>query len=158
MALVYLGMHLAPLTLFWTGLTVREGMTWLVVGLVLLNVRGLCMSAGYHRYFGHRSFKMNRCLQFLCAVGGCTALRGRTALVGQFTPPPSPVRRPAGGRSFAGDEPPHSSTRSPCPANERPPAGRRTGGWWRCNWPTRAVRRATRATADGQRNCRQRFI
>ena len=76
MVLVYLAMHLAPLTLFWTEWTVGKGLIWLVVGLVLLNVRGLCMSAGYHRYFGHRSFKMSRWLQFLVALGGCTALRG----------------------------------------------------------------------------------
>jgi stearoyl-CoA desaturase (delta-9 desaturase) len=76
MALVYLGTHLAPLTLFWTGVAFREGLVWLGVCLALLTLRGLCMSAGYHRYFGHRSFKTSRLLQFLLAVGGCTALRG----------------------------------------------------------------------------------
>src|SRR5262249_15499384 len=68
MALVYLGTHLAPLTLFWTGVSFREGLVWLGVCLALLTLRGLCMSAGYHRYFSHRSFKTSRLLQFLLAV------------------------------------------------------------------------------------------
>jgi stearoyl-CoA desaturase (delta-9 desaturase) len=65
-------MHVLPLTLFWTGWP-RGG---LVLCLALLYVRGLCMSAGYHRYFSHRSYKTHRWFQFLLAFGGCTALRG----------------------------------------------------------------------------------
>jgi stearoyl-CoA desaturase (delta-9 desaturase) len=76
MGLVYLTMHVLPLTAFWYGVTPLEGAVCLVLCLALMQVRGFCMSAGYHRYLGHRSFKTSRLLQFLFAVGGCTTLRG----------------------------------------------------------------------------------
>ncbi len=76
MVLVYLAMHVLPFTVFWTGVTLLEGCVGLLVCLVLMQVRGFCMSAGYHRYFGHRSFKTSRVMQFLLAAGGCTTLRG----------------------------------------------------------------------------------
>jgi stearoyl-CoA desaturase (delta-9 desaturase) len=76
MVLVYLAMHLLPLTVLWTGPTLYEGGLCLLLALVLLQVRGFCMSAGYHRYFAHRSFKTTRLLQFLLAAGGCATLRG----------------------------------------------------------------------------------
>jgi stearoyl-CoA desaturase (delta-9 desaturase) len=73
---VWLAMHLLPLTVLWTGLTLWEGALGALVCLVLMNVRGFCMSAGYHRYLAHRSFKTSRLVRFLLAVGGCTTLRG----------------------------------------------------------------------------------
>jgi stearoyl-CoA desaturase (Delta-9 desaturase) len=76
MALVYLAMHVLPLTVFWTDVTLPEVTLGLLLCFVLLQVRGFCMSAGYHRYFAHRSFKTSRLLQLLLAIGGCTVLRG----------------------------------------------------------------------------------
>jgi stearoyl-CoA desaturase (delta-9 desaturase) len=69
---VYIVIHLLPFLAFWTGVTWIDA----ILCLVLLQVRGLCMSAGYHRYFAHRSFKTSRLFQFLLAAGGCSALRG----------------------------------------------------------------------------------
>jgi stearoyl-CoA desaturase (delta-9 desaturase) len=34
-----------------------------------------CITAGYHRYFSHRSYKMNRFFQFMMALGGTTAIQ-----------------------------------------------------------------------------------
>jgi stearoyl-CoA desaturase (delta-9 desaturase) len=76
MLLVYLAMHVLPFTVFWTGVTLLEGCLGLLLCLVLMQLRGFCMSAGYHRYFAHRSFKTSRIMQFLLAAGGCTTLRG----------------------------------------------------------------------------------
>jgi stearoyl-CoA desaturase (Delta-9 desaturase) len=40
-------------------------------------VRSFCVSAGYHRYFAHRSFKTSRFFQFVLAfVGGMAVMRG----------------------------------------------------------------------------------
>src|SRR5438270_10519680 len=72
MAVVYLLLHLLPVTVLWTGVGVTDG----VLCVALLLVRGFCMSAGYHRYFAHRSYKTGRAFRFLLALGGCTALRG----------------------------------------------------------------------------------
>jgi stearoyl-CoA desaturase (delta-9 desaturase) len=63
--------HAVPLgalfvTVTWT--------SWLLCG-VLYAVRMFCITAGYHRYFSHRSYKMNRFFQFLMAFGGTTALQ-----------------------------------------------------------------------------------
>jgi stearoyl-CoA desaturase (delta-9 desaturase) len=76
MALVHLTVHLLPFTLLWTGLSLLDVVWCLLLCIVLMQVRGFCMSAGYHRYFAHRSFKTSRCMQFLLAAGGCTTLRG----------------------------------------------------------------------------------
>lgn len=61
--------HLAPLGLFWTGVSARE---WMVC-IALYFVRMFFITAVYHRYFSHRSYKMSRAFQFLMAVGGTTA-------------------------------------------------------------------------------------
>jgi len=42
---------------------------------VLYFVRMFFITAGYHRYFSHRSFKTGRTMQFLLALGGTTAVQ-----------------------------------------------------------------------------------
>jgi stearoyl-CoA desaturase (delta-9 desaturase) len=69
---IYLGLHLLPLTAFWTGCTIWDG----VLAFVLFAGRGFLTAGGYHRYFAHRSYKTSRLLRFLLAAGGCTAFRG----------------------------------------------------------------------------------
>jgi len=44
---------------------------YICVGLYFL--RMFCVTAGYHRYFAHRSYKMGRTMQFLIAFGGGTS-------------------------------------------------------------------------------------
>lgn len=63
--------HLAPLALFWTGIAWRD----LALAGVLYVVRMFFVTAGYHRYFSHRTYRLNRVMQFLMAVGGSTALQ-----------------------------------------------------------------------------------
>jgi len=61
--------HLVPLAIFWTGVS------WVDAGVCLLlyYVRMFFITAGYHRYFAHRAYKLGRVVQFLMAVGGATA-------------------------------------------------------------------------------------
>src|SRR6516225_1532619 len=47
---------------------------WLLLP-ALVYVRGLLVTAGYHRYFSHRSFKTSRFGQFLLAFLGCANLQ-----------------------------------------------------------------------------------
>ncbi len=55
--------HLAPLAAFWTGVTT----TSVILAVTLYVVRMFGVTAGYHRYFSHRSFKTSRVGQFLFA-------------------------------------------------------------------------------------------
>ncbi len=59
-------MHLMPLGLFWTGIQLRD----VLLCVALYVVRMFFITAGYHRYFGHRSYKMGRIMQFIMAFGG----------------------------------------------------------------------------------------
>jgi stearoyl-CoA desaturase (Delta-9 desaturase) len=61
--------HLVPLAVIWTGLTWRD----VVLCAVLYQARVFFITAGYHRYFAHRSYKLNRFWQFVMAFGGTTA-------------------------------------------------------------------------------------
>ncbi|MCR4311983.1 MAG: acyl-CoA desaturase [Candidatus Uhrbacteria bacterium] len=62
-------MHLVPLLAFFTGVRLVD--IALCIGLYL--VRMFFITAGYHRYFAHRSYKLGRVMQFLMAFGGSTA-------------------------------------------------------------------------------------
>ena len=62
-------MHLAPLGILWTGMGWREAA--LCAGLYV--VRMFFITAGYHRYFAHRSYKTGRLMQLILAFGGGTA-------------------------------------------------------------------------------------
>jgi stearoyl-CoA desaturase (delta-9 desaturase) len=63
--------HLIPLLAVVTGVHVRD--------LVLLGVlyvgRVFFITAGYHRYFSHRAFRVGRVTQFVLAFGGLTAVQ-----------------------------------------------------------------------------------
>jgi stearoyl-CoA desaturase (delta-9 desaturase) len=69
----FLLVHVACLAAIWTGVT--PGLLLLCV--VLYAVRMFGVTAGYHRYFSHRSFKTSRVLQFLlAALAQSSAQRG----------------------------------------------------------------------------------
>ena len=70
-ALPFLGAHLVPLAAFFVVVTWQD---W-VLCAVLYVTRMFCITAGYHRYFSHRSYRMGRGTQFLMALGGTTALQ-----------------------------------------------------------------------------------
>jgi stearoyl-CoA desaturase (Delta-9 desaturase) len=61
----------APLLAFFTGVT-RSA---LILGAVLYVTRMFFITAGYHRYFAHRSYRLRRIPQFIMALGGLTAVQ-----------------------------------------------------------------------------------
>lgn len=62
-------MHLMPLCAFFTGVHFFD----FVLCFILYASRMFFITAGYHRYFAHRSYKLNRLMQFIMAFGGTTA-------------------------------------------------------------------------------------
>jgi stearoyl-CoA desaturase (delta-9 desaturase) len=63
--------HFLPLLGLWTGIHPLD----LVLVVVLFEVRMFFITAGYHRYFAHKSFRMGRVMQFVFAFGGVTAVQ-----------------------------------------------------------------------------------
>ncbi|MDF1661247.1 MAG: acyl-CoA desaturase [Planctomycetota bacterium] len=63
--------HLMPL------LAIFTGVSWFDVGLcfALYYIRMFFITAAYHRYFAHRSYKLGRITQFVMAFGGATAVQ-----------------------------------------------------------------------------------
>jgi len=70
-AIAFFGIHLATIAAFW--LPFSWGLVALAVGLYL--IRMFAITAGYHRYFSHRSFKTSRAFQFVLAVLGLTSMQ-----------------------------------------------------------------------------------
>jgi stearoyl-CoA desaturase (delta-9 desaturase) len=70
-AIPFFLVHLAPLAALFVDVTWQD---W-VLCAVLYFTRMFCITAGYHRYFSHRTYKMGRIPQFLMAFGGSTALQ-----------------------------------------------------------------------------------
>ena len=65
----FIAVHLVPLFAFVTGVQPFD----LVLCIALYGARMFFITAGYHRYFSHRSYKMGRVMQFLMAFGGASA-------------------------------------------------------------------------------------
>ena len=65
----FIAVHVAPLFAFVTGVTRFD----IALCGALYVGRMFCITAGYHRYFSHRAYKMGRIMQFLMAFGGATA-------------------------------------------------------------------------------------
>ncbi len=65
--------HLVCVGAIWTGVPVQA----LVLASVLYVIRMWAITAGYHRYFSHRTYKTSRVMQFLIAfLGQTSAQRG----------------------------------------------------------------------------------
>lgn len=64
-------LHVACLTVWWTG----TDPVALALCLACYLVRMFGITAGYHRYFAHRSFKTGRVFQFVLACLGCSAFQ-----------------------------------------------------------------------------------
>jgi stearoyl-CoA desaturase (Delta-9 desaturase) len=72
-AIPFVLVHLAAFAAIWTGVTSEA----LLVAALLYVVRMWAITAGYHRYFSHRSYKTSRLFQFLLAfLGQTSAQRG----------------------------------------------------------------------------------
>ena len=67
----FLLVHATPLLLLWTGVSA----TAVVLLLVTFWARMFFITAGYHRYFAHRTYAMGRVPQFVMALGGTMALQ-----------------------------------------------------------------------------------
>jgi stearoyl-CoA desaturase (delta-9 desaturase) len=67
----FIAMHLSCLALFF----VRPDWLSLVLCGVLYFVRMFGITAGYHRYFSHRSYKTSRLFQFVLACLGCSSMQ-----------------------------------------------------------------------------------
>jgi len=69
----FVAVHLACFGAFWSGVTLEAAVT----GLVLYLVRVFAVTAGYHRYFSHRTYRMGRVMQLLMAfVAETSSQRG----------------------------------------------------------------------------------
>jgi len=70
-SLPFFAVHLACLAAFFVGFR----WSYLVVCLALYYVRMFFVTAGYHRYFSHRSFKTSRVFQFIMAFIATTSVQ-----------------------------------------------------------------------------------
>ncbi len=65
--------HLSVFAAFWTGVNMVD--IWICLALYWIRIWGI--TAGYHRYFSHRTYKTSRWFQFVLAfVGGASAQKG----------------------------------------------------------------------------------
>ncbi len=64
-------MHLACFAVLWTGVSVVAA----VLCVVFFFVRMFGVTAGYHRYFAHKTYKTSRPFQFCLAWLGCSAVQ-----------------------------------------------------------------------------------
>jgi stearoyl-CoA desaturase (delta-9 desaturase) len=67
----FVSLHVACLAVLFTGVDV----TAVLLCAFFYVARMFGVTAGYHRYFAHRSYKMGRVMQFLIAFLGCSALQ-----------------------------------------------------------------------------------
>jgi stearoyl-CoA desaturase (delta-9 desaturase) len=70
-SLPFFGVHGACLAVFWTGVSWRA----LVLCFAVYAIRMFGITAGYHRYFSHRSYRTSRVFQFVLAWIGCSAVQ-----------------------------------------------------------------------------------
>jgi stearoyl-CoA desaturase (delta-9 desaturase) len=68
-AVPFLLVHLIPFLAFFVTITWQD---WVLCAVLYVG-RMFLITAGYHRYFAHRSYKMGRIPQFLTALGATTA-------------------------------------------------------------------------------------
>ncbi|MBL4633701.1 MAG: fatty acid desaturase, partial [Kofleriaceae bacterium] len=68
----FIGVHLVAI-----GGVIYSGWSWsgFALAIGLYYARMFFVTAGYHRYFSHRSFKTSRVFQFILALGGCCTIQ-----------------------------------------------------------------------------------
>jgi stearoyl-CoA desaturase (delta-9 desaturase) len=67
----FVGLHVACLGVFWVGASKAA----VLIAAALYVVRMFAVTAFYHRYFAHRTFRTSRTLQFVFAVIGATSVQ-----------------------------------------------------------------------------------
>ena len=70
-SLPFVGIHLACFGALWTGVSWQA----IVLCVALYVIRMFGITAGYHRYFAHRSYRTSRWFQFVLAWIGCSAVQ-----------------------------------------------------------------------------------
>jgi len=70
-SLPFFGLHLACLLAFVTGVSWKA----VLLCLLLYAIRMFGITAGYHRYFSHKTYQTSRSFQFILACLGCSALQ-----------------------------------------------------------------------------------
>lgn len=70
-SLPFLAFHLIPVAAIWTGVPARA----VILCGALYFGRMFFITAGYHRYFAHRSYRLPRWAQLIIALGGTTAMQ-----------------------------------------------------------------------------------
>ncbi|MCC7510813.1 MAG: acyl-CoA desaturase [Planctomycetes bacterium] len=68
---VFTIMHFVPLIALYTGV---HWSAWIIMAVLYFS-RVFFLTAGYHRYFSHRSYRMGRVMQFLMGFAGTTAVQ-----------------------------------------------------------------------------------
>jgi stearoyl-CoA desaturase (delta-9 desaturase) len=68
-SIAFFALHLLPFLAILTGVT----RTALLLAVGTFTIRGFFITGGYHRYFSHKSYRLNRFWQFVFAFGGTTA-------------------------------------------------------------------------------------
>lgn len=69
---VVIAIHLLPLSAFFIPFQTRD----IYLFLVSYSIRVFCLTAGYHRYFSHKSFETSRFFQFFLAYFAACSLQG----------------------------------------------------------------------------------
>jgi stearoyl-CoA desaturase (delta-9 desaturase) len=67
----FVGVHVACLAVFWTGVSWNA----IVLCATTYAVRMFAITGGYHRYFAHRSYRTSRAFQFVLAALACSAVQ-----------------------------------------------------------------------------------
>ena len=70
-ALRFLAFHIFCFAAIWTGVPLEA----VALGVFLWAIRMFGVTAGYHRYFSHRTYKMGRVMQFLMALLAQTSMQ-----------------------------------------------------------------------------------
>jgi stearoyl-CoA desaturase (delta-9 desaturase) len=70
-SITFVLVHLGALAVFWVPFS--WNLVWLCLGLYWL--RMFAITAGYHRYFAHRSYKTSRLFQFILAFTGASSMQ-----------------------------------------------------------------------------------
>ena len=68
-SLAFFALHLLPFLAIFTGVT----RVAIILAIITFTTRMFFITAGYHRYFSHKSYRLNRFWQFLLAFGGTMA-------------------------------------------------------------------------------------
>lgn len=68
---IFIGFHFTPLLALWSGISTSA----VIFAALMYFIAMFGVTAGYHRYFSHKSFKTSRVVQFILALLGTLSLQ-----------------------------------------------------------------------------------